>query len=58
MAWCIPGKTHRYHPHSGYCIHGCGAREDGRVISRAGTEIHPGPRYTPEELAAMKERMA
>jgi hypothetical protein len=33
---CRPGKRHRYDPVSGWCVHGCGNRNDGRVVSRGG----------------------
>lgn len=40
---------HRFHPQSGWCLHNCGHRDDGRIVIN-GTEKYPGPEYTPEEL--------
>jgi hypothetical protein len=40
---CIrPGQnptTHRFDAVSGWCLNGCGARDDGRIVSRSGAEI-------------------
>lgn len=33
---CRPGKTHAFDVTSGWCGHGCGVRDDRRVITRAG----------------------
>lgn len=58
MTWCRPGMTHRYDRHSGWCAN-CGrVREDGREVNRWGTQMNPGPTYTPEELLDMKNRMS
>lgn len=54
--FCRPGKYHRFDFVSGYCVHGCGNREDGRIVSREGNVIAPGPNYTPEELDAIRTR--
>jgi hypothetical protein len=43
------GKTHRYDRRSGWCIYGCGVRDDGRIVNHWGTIIADGPEYTPEE---------
>jgi hypothetical protein len=36
MMDCKFGKAHDYAKESGWCIHGCGVRDDGRVISWQG----------------------
>jgi hypothetical protein len=36
---CRPGKRHRYDPVSGWCVHGCGNRDDGRVVTRGGDVV-------------------
>ncbi|RZU64595.1 hypothetical protein EV379_0898 [Microterricola gilva] len=49
-----PDAAHDFHPDSGYCIHGCGNRDDGRVIvMTSGRVLIPGPTYTREQLDAM-----
>jgi len=32
---------HRFDPSSGWCLGGCGRRDDGRVSGRGGTELKP-----------------
>lgn len=54
---CIQGKTHRFDPTSGYCIHGCGNRDDGHVTTRKGDVVFDGPMYTPEELAGFRRQI-
>lgn len=48
--------SHVYHPISGWCIYGCGNRDDGRITTREGNQIEPGPKYSDDELAQMKTR--
>lgn len=50
------GFSHSFHPLSGWCIFGCGNREDGRIISRDGKVIEKGPQYTGAELADLQAR--
>lgn len=45
------GLTHSYDRKSGWCKHGCGNREDGRITTREGNVIDQGPTYTDNELA-------
>jgi hypothetical protein len=49
---CLPfrvdrGKTHRFDPDSGWCVYGCGNRDDGMITTREGNVIRFGPDYTP-----------
>jgi hypothetical protein len=38
---------HDFDAESGWCIHGCGHRDDGRVINSAGRTIrNPAPGFT------------
>lgn len=51
MFECRPGKAHLYATDgdgSGYCVHGCGNRDDGLVRTRHGDIIAYPP--TPEPL--------
>lgn len=50
MTFCKPNKVHHYDHLSGWCLHGCGARDDGRIVNYAGHVINAGPSYSPEEL--------
>jgi hypothetical protein len=36
------GKTHEFDPGSGWCLFGCGHRQDGRIVSFAGNVIRAG----------------
>lgn len=54
--FCRPGKWHQFDTISGYCVHGCGNREDGRIVSREGNVIAPGPEHTDAELAEIRRR--
>lgn len=56
-ASCRPGRRHRYDPRSGWCTHGCGLREDGRVLTWRGDLVNPGPTYTPAELEQIRQRL-
>jgi len=48
--------SHSFDPLSGWCLFGCGNREDGRIITRDGQVIEKGPQYTSEELGYIKAR--
>lgn len=50
------GFSHSFDPLSGWCTFGCGNRDDGRIISRAGAVIEAGPQYTGEELGYLQAR--
>ncbi len=50
---CRPGRSHRFSPSSGHCAHGCGVRDDGRVVSRGGAVIYPGPNEQPQQPPAL-----
>lgn len=39
------GAPHDFDSNSGWCVHGCGNRDDGRIITRQAEVIHPGPTY-------------
>ncbi len=47
---CRPGKTHAFDPESGWCRHGCGVRDDARVVTHAGNPIRTGRAEDPDEL--------
>ena len=49
------GLTHSYDRISGWCLHGCGNREDGRITTREGNDIAQGPKYTDDELSQMRD---
>ncbi|MDQ1128281.1 hypothetical protein QE381_000409 [Microbacterium sp. SORGH_AS 888] len=51
---CRPGRAHRFDSPSGYCRWGCGVRDDGRVVSRAGDVIYPGPLERPQQQPALE----
>lgn len=46
---CRPGRTHRFDPLSGHCAHACGVRDDGRVVTRRGDVVRPGPHEQPHQ---------
>lgn len=48
-----PDAKHDFHPVSGWCLNGCGLRQDGRLQTTAGSVIDPGPTYYPEDLARL-----
>jgi len=50
------GLSHSFDPLSGWCIFGCGNREDGRIVTREGRLIEKGPNYTGPELAQLQAR--
>lgn len=52
-----PDAPHSFDPVSGWCRHGCGAREDGKVTAYDGHVIKPGPAYTAEELATIADHL-
>lgn len=57
---CRPGRRHNFDWYSGWCRHGCGNREDGRVINiRSGDVIHRGIDYDakPELLEPIRKRL-
>jgi len=54
---CRPGKRHEFDYYSGYCVRGCGVRDDGRVTSRSGDILNTGPDYTQAELDKFRERL-
>ena len=56
---CVRHRTskalsHTFDPVSGWCKHGCGNRDDGRISTREGNDIQAGPQYTQDELDQMK----
>lgn len=55
---CRGANQHDFDWYSGWCRrHGCGVREDGRVISvKSGAVLHPGPTYTEAELDKFRHR--
>lgn len=50
------GRSHTFDQLSGWCIYGCGNRDDGKVIARDGRTLDAGPTYTNAEIAQMKQR--
>jgi len=41
--WVIAkGESHDFDPVSGWCVHGCGNRQDGRQVTNGGTELAAG----------------
>jgi len=52
------GLSHSFDPLSGWCIFGCGNRDDGRIVTFAGQVIEKGPTYTGEELGFLQARSA
>lgn len=50
------GFSHSFDVLSGWCTFGCGNREDGRIVTRDGVILDPGPNYTPQELAYLQAR--
>lgn len=53
LAYLGPDGQHRFDGESGWCLNGCGLRQDGRLLTAAGSVIDPGPEYTPEALATI-----
>jgi len=47
---CRPGKTHRFATASGWCLWGCGVRDDGRIVTRGGAVVRPGPHEQPHQF--------
>ncbi|WP_419817014.1 hypothetical protein [Glaciibacter flavus] len=61
MSWpCTPQRNgaHQFDALSGYCIHGCGVRDDGHVVSREGKVLAAGQQYSPAELSYLADRAA
>jgi hypothetical protein len=48
---CRPGRTHKFNHESGWCDHGCGVRNDGRIVTRGGAVVRPGPTEQPTHPA-------
>lgn len=47
---------HHFDPISGWCDYrACPVRDDGRIVY-LGTEKHPGPEYTSDQLAAFLDK--
>jgi len=57
LAYRGPDAEHEFDPVSGWCLYGCGLRQDGRHLTPAGTVIDPGPEYTPEALATIQTNL-
>lgn len=54
-----PDAKHDFHPVSGWCVWGCGRRDDGYQINPvSATTIVPAPEYTPEQLANLANHIA
>jgi hypothetical protein len=52
------GLSHSFDPVSGWCLFGCGNREDGRITTRDGRIIDSGPSYSENELQGIFERVS
>lgn len=48
------GLSHTFDRLSGWCVFGCGNRDDGRIVTGMGAVIEYGPKYTSQELAQIK----
>lgn len=49
---------HEFDSTSGWCVHGCGARDDGMLVRTVtGKVLRPGPTYTEAELATIRARL-
>ena len=57
LAYLGPDAPHRFDAASGWCLNGCGLRQDGRHTTTAGSLIDPGPEYTPEALATIATKL-
>jgi hypothetical protein len=58
---CAPHRTnkglsHTFNRTSGWCDHGCGNRDDGRITNRTGTILNTGPTHTPAELEQYRQQ--
>jgi hypothetical protein len=49
------GQSHTFDTDSGWCVYGCGNRDDGRIASKEGSDLYFGPSYTQQELDGMLE---
>lgn len=47
---------HTFDPISGWCIHGCGVRDDGRIVKVQKGEVASGPAYTAEQLQEFQQK--
>lgn len=48
-----PYAKHQFDSISGWCVYGCGRRDDGYLINiTSASTISPAPEYTPEQLAS------
>jgi hypothetical protein len=59
---CRPGRQHRFNRQSGWCVYGCGNRDDGRIVTRGGAEVRPSATERPlppalDGFEAYRERM-
>lgn len=52
------GRSHTFDPVSGWCQHGCGVREDGRITNKSGSILNSGPTYSPTELDIFRQQTA
>jgi hypothetical protein len=48
-----PDAKHDFDQVSGWCVYGCGLRQDGRHTTTAGWLIDPGPEYDDQTLATI-----
>lgn len=48
---CRIGRTHEYDATSGWCIHGCGCRDDGRMVKADRGDVgEQFPTFTHDEI--------
>jgi len=52
-----PDARHEFDPLSGWCIYGCGTRDDNRITYRSGDIANPGPEYTPDDIARLADEL-
>lgn len=44
-----PPTRHRFSDVSGWCVNGCGTRDDGRIVNRSGSELRKARTEEPTE---------
>lgn len=57
LAYRGAGAPHDFDSISGWCVWGCGLRQDGRHTTTAGALIDPGPEYAQAELVTIARRI-
>lgn len=47
---------HTFDEISGWCIHGCGVRDDGLIFKVNRGIVATGPKYTPQQLDEFRQK--